>query len=184
MAKIIMGIDPGSTVTGYGIISCEGKKMTLLGYGLIRLGKTEVSHAQKLKKIFDRISSLVEEYCPDEVAIESPFQGKNIQSMLKLGRAQGVAMAAALSRDIPVVEYAPRKVKMAVAGNGNATKEQVAKMLETLLKFEYDQPLLDAADGLALAVCHFFQVSSSISGTQSKGWGDFLANNPSRIVKK
>lgn len=183
--KIIMGVDPGTTITGYGLLSCEGKQMKLLTYGVIRLGKLrDVTHAQKLKKIYDRISGLVEEYKPDEFAIEAPFMGQNIQSMFKLGRAQGVAIAAALANDIPVAEYAPKKIKMAVAGNGSASKEQVTRMLETLLKFEYDEDVLDASDGLAVAVCHFFQISSSIPTTKGKGWDSFLANNPDKIIKR
>ena len=142
-----MGVDPGTTITGYGLLACEGKQMQLLTYGVIRLGKlTDFTHAQKLKKIYDRISSLVAEFKPDEFAIEAPFMGKNIQSMFKLGRAQGVAIAAALANDIPVSEYAPKKIKMAVAGSGSASKEQVARMLETLLKFEYDEAQSVQAD--------------------------------------
>lgn len=191
--KIIMGVDPGTTITGYAIIVCEGKKMRLLTYGLIKLGKLkDVTHPQKLKKIYDRISSLVQEYEPDEFAIESPFQGKNIQSMLKLGRAQGVAIAAALAKDIPVSEYAPRKVKMAVTGNGNSSKEQVVGMLEKILDFKYEEEVLDASDAIAIAVCHFFQAESHIEvgaapktpAAKGKGWGAFLANNPSKVIKR
>lgn len=179
--RIIMGVDPGTSITGYGIILCEGKKMKLLTYGLIKLGKQEISHPQKLKKIYDRISSLVEEYNPDEFAVESPFQGKNVQSMLKLGRAQGVAIAAALMRDIPVSEYAPLKVKQAVTGKGTASKEQVVKMLERVLEFEYEEAFLDASDALAVAVCHFYQLTAPIPAANAKDWSSFLKNNPNRI---
>lgn len=181
-----MGVDPGTTITGYALIELNGKTMRLLTYGLIRLGKLkEHSHPQKLKKIHDRISSLVKEYAPDEFAIESPFQGKNIQSMLKLGRAQGVAMAAALATDIPVTEYAPRKVKLAVAGSGAASKEKVVGMLERLLDFKYEETDLDASDAIAIAVCHGFQIQSSIQlPTKGKNWADFLANNPDKIIRR
>lgn len=184
MAKtIIMGVDPGTTVTGYGIISLENKKISLVTYGLIQLGKLEdASHPQKLKKIHDRISSLVAEFKPNAFAIEAQFQGKNVQSMLKLGRAQGVAIAAALVRDIPVEEYAPRKIKQSVTGRGNATKEQVVGMLERLLDFTYEEKLLDAADGLATAVCHANQMNSPLAGlSKKKGWEDFIKNNPDRV---
>lgn len=177
--KVILGLDPGTSVMGYGLILITGNKMSLLQFGVIHLSKYK-NHEIKLKKIFERVISLIDDYHPDEVALEAPFFGKNIQSMLKLGRAQGVAMAAALSRDIPIVEYAPKKVKQSVTGNGNASKEQVAQMLMTLLSFTEAPKLLDATDALAVAVCHNFQ--GGINVQQGKGWKAFLKNNPDRAV--
>lgn len=150
----------------------------MLQYGVIHLNKY-TGHELKLRKIFERVLSLLDEYHPDEVALEAPFFGKNVQSMLKLGRAQGVAMAAALYRDIPIVEYAPKKVKQSVTGNGNASKEQVGKMLMTLLSIKELPKLLDATDALAVAVCHHFQKGES--KTKSKSWKVFLADHPERV---
>jgi crossover junction endodeoxyribonuclease RuvC len=178
--KIILGLDPGTTVMGYGIISIRGSKLQLLQYGVIHLSKYE-GHELKLKKIFDRVLSLVDEYHPDEVALEAPFFGKNVQSMLKLGRAQGVAMSAALYREIPIVEYAPKKIKQSVTGNGSASKEQVARMLMTLLNIRELPKLLDATDALAVAVCHHFQKGDVKS--KGKSWKTFLTDNPDRIKK-
>ncbi len=176
--KIILGLDPGTTITGYGIIRVTGKQISLVQYGVIQLGKAG-EHALKLNKIFERVISLIEEYHPDEVALEAPFFGKNVQSMLKLGRAQGVAMAAALSREISIVEYAPKKVKQAVTGNGNASKEQVAKMLMQLFGIKEAPKLLDATDALAVALCHHFQKGQT--KTKSKSWASFLQDNPGRV---
>ncbi|MEQ8714661.1 MAG: crossover junction endodeoxyribonuclease RuvC [Cyclobacteriaceae bacterium] len=176
--KVILGLDPGTSVMGYGIIKIELRKIHILQYGVIHLSKYS-GHELKLKKIFERVMSLIQDYQPDEVALEAPFYGKNVQSMLKLGRAQGVAMAAALSREIPITEYAPKKVKQSVTGNGNASKEQVAQMLMTLLKFEHESKLLDATDALAVALCHHYQGGKSISS--SKSWKSFLTENPSRL---
>jgi crossover junction endodeoxyribonuclease RuvC len=176
--KIILGLDPGTAIMGYGLISVKGSKLELLQYGVINLSKYE-GYEIKLKKIFERVLNLVDEYHPDEVALEAPFFGKNVQSMLKLGRAQGVAMAAALYREIPIIEYAPRKIKQSVTGNGNASKEQVAKMLMTLLGIKELPKLLDATDALAVAICHHFQKSSPKSG--SKSWAAFLKDNPGRV---
>ena len=181
--RIILGIDPGTNVTGYGIIGCAGNKMGLITYGVINMTKLKGSHPDKLKRIFERTLSLIDEFHPDELSIEAPFYGKNIQSMLKLGRAQGVAMAAALYRDIPIFEYAPKKVKMAVTGSGNASKDQVARMLETLLNFKAEG-LQDATDGLAMAVCHFFQKGIAQGGASGSGWKSFLTNNPGRVKKR
>ncbi|WP_258103976.1 crossover junction endodeoxyribonuclease RuvC [Marinoscillum sp. MHG1-6] len=175
---IILGLDPGTTVMGYGIIKVHKKQITLLQFGVIHLKKYE-NHELKLKKIFERVLSLIDDYHPDHVALEAPFFGKNVQSMLKLGRAQGVAMAAALSRDIPITEYAPKKVKQSVTGNGNASKEQVAAMLQTLLKFQEAPKLLDATDALAVALCHHFQGGKTTKNFKS--WGAFLSENPRRI---
>src|SRR5882762_6247136 len=157
--KIILGLDPGTNIMGYGIVMVRGAELTLLQLGVIHLEKYS-THELKLKKIFDRVLSLVDEFNPDQVALEAPFFGKNVQSMLKLGRAQGVAMSAALYRQIPIVEYAPRKVKQSVTGNGNASKEQVAKMLMTVLRMKELPRLLDASDAVAVAVCHHYQNGS------------------------
>ncbi len=176
--EIILGIDPGTSIMGYGLVHVHGKDLILLQYGVIHLRKYE-GHELKLKKIFERVTSLIEDYKPDAVALEAPFYGKNIQSMLKLGRAQGVAMSAALAREIPITEYAPKKVKQSVTGNGNASKEQVAAMLQTLLKFDEIPKLLDATDALAVAVCHHFQKGSQQSGHRS--WKSFVTDNPGRV---
>ncbi len=176
--QIILGIDPGTSVMGYGLLSILGKNYSLIQYGVIHLSKYN-SHELKLKKIFDRVSGLIEEFSPDEVALEAPFYGKNVQSMLKLGRAQGVAMAAALSKEIPITEYAPKKVKQAVTGNGNASKEQVAKMIMQLLEIKEEPKLLDATDALAVGLCHHFKAGSSSKSTGS--WKAFIAQNPGRI---
>jgi len=178
--KIILGVDPGTTVLGYGIILVQGSNMELLQYGVIHLSKYN-NHALKLSKIFERIVQLITEFLPDEMAIEAPFFGKNVQSMLKLGRAQGVTMAAAISRGIPIVEYAPKKIKQSVTGNGNASKEQVARMLQHLLKFKETPEFLDATDALGVAVCHHYQ-NGCIKTNASKGWGAFLKNNPDRLL--
>lgn len=179
--KIILGIDPGTNVMGYGLISCQRQQITLMQFGVIHLSKYK-SHELKLKKIYDRISEIIAEYLPDEVALEAPFYGKNVQSMLKLGRAQGVAMAAALNKDIPINEYAPKRVKQSVTGNGNASKEQVAAMIQTILKFTDAPKLMDATDALAVALCHHY--SSGLGGSTQKGnksWKAFIADNPKRI---
>ncbi len=176
--KIILGLDPGTSVMGYGVIQIVGSKMTLLQYGVIHLAKY-ANHEIKLRKIFERVSTLITDYTPDEVALEAPFFGKNVQSMLKLGRAQGVAMAAALNKDLPIAEYAPRKMKMAVTGNGNASKEQVAAMLKTLLGIKEIPKLLDATDALGVAVCHHFQGKTAKAGPKS--WKAFLSENPGRL---
>jgi len=178
--KIILGIDPGTNIMGYGIIELSGSKLKLIAAGVIELNKLD-DHHLKLKKIFERTIGLIESYHPDEMAIEAPFFGKNVQSMLKLGRAQGVAIAAGLSRSMPVFEYSPKKIKLAITGNGNASKEQVAAMLQTILNFTEMPKYLDATDGLAAAVCHQFQgkkAASSIKGYS--GWKSFLAENPTR----
>ena len=178
--KIILGLDPGTNIMGYGVITIQGSKIRLLQFGVIRLGKVD-SHELRLKKIFDRVLSLIDDYHPDEVALEAPFFGKNVQSMLKLGRAQGVAMSAALFREIPIVEYAPKKVKQSVTGNGNASKEQVAKMLMTLLAIKELPKLLDATDALAVALCHHY--NNGQEKTKVKSWGAFLKENPGRLKK-
>ena len=181
--RIILGIDPGTTILGYGLIEVQGKQMKLVALGVLRLDKIE-DHHLKLQKIFERCIELIDGFHPDELAIEAPFFGKNVQSMLKLGRAQGVAIAAALSRKIPVMEYAPRKIKQSITGNGAASKEQVAAMLQRLLQIpDADMPeKLDATDGLAAAVCHFYQSSSPLTAGKSySGWKSFLSANPDRM---
>ncbi|MEY4853099.1 MAG: crossover junction endodeoxyribonuclease RuvC [Bacteroidota bacterium] len=177
--RVILGIDPGTTIMGYGVIVTKGKKMSLVDLNVLNLTKIE-NHPLKLKKIFETLLELIEKYQPDELAIEAPFFGKNVQSMLKLGRAQGVAMAAALYRDIPIFEYLPKKIKQSVTGNGNASKEQVAAMMEHLLEFKFSGKL-DATDGLAAAVCHFLQGDGTGSKTKAKDWSSFLEANPNRI---
>ena len=178
--KIILGIDPGTTIMGYGIIHIKESHMILLEMGVLHLSKLK-SHELKLKKIFERTLQLIEEYQPDELAIEAPFFGKNIQSMLKLGRAQGVAMSAALYRNIPIFEYAPKKIKMAITGKGTASKEQVAAMLKSILEIKEMPKELDASDGLAAAVCHYFQKNTINSKKNYKGWKSFLKDNPEKI---
>lgn len=180
--KIILGIDPGTSVMGFGIIKVVGKKMTFVQMNELDLKKYD-DHYVKLRKIFERTIELIETHNPDEIALEAPFFGKNVQSMLKLGRAQGVAMAAGLSRDIPVIEYAPRRIKQSITGKGTASKEQVALMLQSLLGFKDMPKNLDMTDGLAAAVCHFFS-SSKETGTKSySGWDSFVKQNEKRILK-
>lgn len=179
--KIILGIDPGTTVMGFGIISVKNNQMNLVSIHELVLKKYP-NHETKLKYIFERTLSLIDEFHPDEVALEAPFFGKNVQSMLKLGRAQGVAMAASLYRDIPITEYSPKKVKMAITGNGNASKEQVAAMLKNLLGMkEFPTKYLDASDGLAVAVCHHFNSGKIEKGKVYSGWESFISQNPDRI---
>ncbi len=168
---------------GYGLISIEGKQLKLISLGVLHLSKLS-DQGLKLKTIFEKTLSLIEEYKPDDLALEAPFFGKNVQSMLKLGRAQGVAMAAGLFRQVPIFEYSPKKVKQSITGNGNASKEQVAAMLQTLLNFKETPQYLDATDGLAVAVCHYFQNSNTIAGGKShSGWKSFLAANPEKVMK-
>lgn len=180
--KIILGIDPGTTVMGYGLIKVLDNKPELIVMGILQLNKFE-DHYVRLKKIFDRTISLIDEYLPDELAIESPFFGKNIQSMLKLGRAQGTAIAAALSRDIPIFEYAPLKIKMAITGQGRASKEQVADMLRRMLKISKEDmlPQLDATDGLAAALCHYLQSNRPSQEKAFTSWKDYIAKNPKKV---
>jgi crossover junction endodeoxyribonuclease RuvC len=178
--KIILGIDPGTTIMGYGLIHIKENKMELIQMGVLHLSKLG-SHELKLKRIFERTLQLVDEYKPDELAVEAPFFGKNVQSMLKLGRAQGVAMSAALYRDVPIFEYAPKKIKMAITGKGTASKEQVAAMLKSLLNIKEMPKHLDATDGLAAAVCHYFQRNPSGTGKKYTGWGSFLKDNPDKL---
>jgi len=165
---------------GFGIIEVNNKKMKLIELNELKLTKIE-DHYLRLKLIFERTIELIEKFNPDEIAIEAPFFGKNVQSMLKLGRAQGVAMAAGLSRQIPVTEYSPKKIKMAITGNGNASKEQVAKMLQTLLLIKELPKNLDSTDGLAAAVCHFYNSDKLISDKKYSSWNSYIKNNPDKI---
>ena len=178
--KIILGVDPGTAVMGFGIIKVVGKKMEFVQMNELILKKYTDPYV-KLKLIFERTIELIDTYHPDEMALEAPFFGKNVQSMLKLGRAQGVAMAAGLSRDIPVTEYAPLKIKMAITGNGKASKEQVAMMLKSLLNLKTLPKNLDATDGLAAAVCHFYNSGVKVGGKNYSGWASFVKQNPSKI---
>ncbi len=178
--RIILGIDPGTTIMGYGLIHVKGNKMEMITMGVLHLSKLN-SHADKLKRIFERTLALIDQYKADEMALEAPFFGKNVQSMLKLGRAQGVAMAAGLYRDIPIFEYAPKKIKMSITGQGTASKEQVAAMLKSLLKINEMPKHLDASDGLAAAVCHYFQNGKISGGKSYSGWSSFLKDNPDRL---
>lgn len=184
MDRIILGIDPGTNIMGYGLLHISGKEMKLLDLGLLHLSNLD-NHALKLKKIFETSISLIENHKPDDLAIEAQFYGKNIQSMLKLGRAQGVAIAAALYKNIPISEYSPKKIKQSITGNGNASKEQVAAMLKTLLGFSEMPKHLDATDALAAAVCHYFQSSGKATMENKKnysGWKAFLTENPGRGI--
>ena len=180
-SKIILGIDPGTTIMGYGIIKATGENVSLIDFNDFSLKKLD-NHYLKLKKIFSSLTEIIDKYNPDEIAIEAPFFGKNVQSMLKLGRAQGVAMAAGLVKEIPITEYSPKKIKMAITGNGNASKEQVAKMLQSILKFDEIPKNLDSTDGLAAAICHFFNSKKITSiGTKFSGWQSYIKNNPEKI---
>jgi len=178
--KIILGIDPGTTIMGFGLIKIVGKTMTFIQLNELDLKKYE-DHYLKLKLIFERTIELIDTHHPDEIAIEAPFYGKNVQSMLKLGRAQGVAMAAGLSREIPITEYSPKKIKMSITGNGNASKEQVAKMLQNVLNLKSLPKNLDATDGLAAAVCHFYNEGKVEAGKSYSGWSAFVKQNEGRV---
>ncbi len=194
--RIILGIDPGTMVMGYSLILQKDKHLSLLRMGVLKLKQYD-NQALKLKKIFERVLEIIDEYHPDELAIEAPFFGKNVQSMLKLGRAQGVAMAAALYRDIPIFEYSPRKIKQSITGNGAASKEQVALMLQKIIQFENLPEFLDATDATAAAVCHYFQrdiniicdndtVSKTVKIPKGKksfnSWSSFISDNPDKVL--
>ncbi len=182
--RIIMGIDPGTNIMGYGIIKAVGNKLSMEALGVLKLSKLP-DPAVKLRRIFERTLALIDEYHPDELALEAPFYGKNIQSMLKLGRAQGVAMAAGLFRDIPIFEYSPRKIKQAITGSGSASKEQVAEMTQKLLNFKEKPEYLDATDGLATALCHFLQKDNprGLGKKKTSSWKSFISDNPSRVIR-
>lgn len=180
--RIIIGIDPGTNVMGYGILGIFGRKPAMIAMGLIELGKIG-DHYMRLARIYERVTMLVEQYCPDEMAIEAPFFGKNVQSMLKLGRAQGVAMAAALRHQVPITEYEPRKIKMAITGNGAASKEQVCEMLVRILGFPRESilPKLDATDALAAALCHFYESQKPAVAKGAKSWKEYITHHPDKV---
>ena len=194
-APVILGIDPGTNLMGYALLTAEKRQPVMIALGVIELGKIE-NHYVRLRRIFERVSMLAEQYRPDALAIEAPFFGKNVQSMLKLGRAQGVAIAAALARNIPVTEYEPRSIKQAVVGNGGASKEQVRAMLVRILGLDKETlpRQLDATDALAAALCHYYELtnplavaaSAAVAGTarkkpRSRSWADFVNSNPDRV---
>lgn len=189
--RIILGIDPGTTIMGYGVLRVEGTSATLLDAGAIRFNSAD-DHTLKLRAIYQETTRIIAKHHPDELAIEAQFFGKNVQSMLKLGRAQGVAIAAALQRELAVVEYAPKRIKQSVTGNGNASKEQVAAMLLSILKVPELPASTDATDAIAVALCHHFALSGKVvrSGPgrsspakASQGWASFVRNNPDRLKK-
>lgn len=182
--KVILGIDPGTNLMGYGVLHIVDSKPHVVTLGVIDLRKY-ANHYLKLAHIHERVQGIISSYLPDELAIEAPFFGKNVQSMLKLGRAQGVAMSAALEKDIPITEYAPLKIKMSITGNGQASKEQVADMLKRLLKMNDDKtgPFFDATDALAAAYCHYLQMNRPQTEKSYSSWKDFITKNPSKIVK-
>ncbi len=181
--RIILGIDPGTNIMGYGVIHQKDNTTHMIALGIIDMQKM-TGHFNKLKHIYEKTIQLIDGYKPDELAIEAPFYGKNVQSMLKLGRAQGAAIAAALSRTMPIFEYAPKKIKLAITGNGNASKEQVAAMLQKLLKCEINTISLDATDGLAAAVCHLYQKDTITGGGKCKSWKDYVKNKNIEIPGK
>jgi crossover junction endodeoxyribonuclease RuvC len=178
--RIILGIDPGTNIMGYGLILVKGKKIELITLDVIKLSHLD-TQALKLKQIFETVLAIIDKYNPDELAIEAPFFGKNVQSMLKLGRAQGVAMAAALYRDIPIFEYSPRKIKQSVTGKGNASKEQVAAMISNLLVMKGPAMPLDATDAIAAALCHYFQGGLDEGKKSYSGWEGYLKSNPDKL---
>lgn len=194
-SRLILGVDPGTAITGYGLVDQRGQEYQLRACGVIRLGKMEVAHPEKLKRIQQRILGLIDQFAPDEMAIEAPFYDKNVQSMLKLGRAQGVVIGAALSRGLTVEEYAPRKVKKAITGSGHASKEQVAGMVEKLFPTILAQPteeVWDAYDAVAVAVCHALQRNAILPGASGSGgktkgksgWEAFVQNHPDRVGRR
>jgi len=182
--SIILGIDPGTIIMGYGLVEVRGNAITLIEMGVLQPGKVKDSY-KKLQLIYNTVSGLITKYKPDTFAIEAPFFGKNVQSMLKLGRAQGVAIAAAMRHGLDVTEYSPKKVKQSITGNGNAAKEQVMKMLQQILAFKDNPKHYDATDALAVAVCHHFQQRAALPGKSTKvtGWKDFIARNPGMVKK-
>ncbi len=182
--KIILGIDPGTNVMGYGLLRVVGNKAEMIAMGVIELHKY-ADHYLRLGRIFERVTNIIDAYHPDELAIEAPFFGKNVQSMLKLGRAQGVAIAAAIERDLPITEYEPRKIKVAITGNGAASKEQVAGMLKRMLKIPEDQmnEQMDATDALGAAYCHFIQMGRPVAEHSFSSWKDFINKNADKVHK-
>ena len=196
-SKIILGIDPGTVVMGFGLINCAGDKLTLIEMGVLRLPASKDSYT-RLQLIHQKVRELIGRFGPEDFAIEAPFFGKNVQSMLKLGRAQGVAIAAAMQAGIPVTEYSPKKVKQSITGNGNSEKEQVWKMLQRILQLEQELPAYDASDALAVAVCHYFQYRTEalLAGQKEKtgktatrkssggSWEAFVRQNPDKIKSR
>lgn len=178
---VVLGIDPGTTVMGYGVIKIEGNALSLLAVGELKMKKGS-DMTLRLKEIFETTLALIDEHNPDEFAIEAQFFGKNVQSMLKLGRAQGVSIGAALHREVAVMEYAPRKIKQSLTGNGNASKEQVAAMVNTLFPAGIGKVSSDASDALAVAICHHFQQGSIKTKGSYSGWEAFLSKNPDRAL--
>ncbi len=184
MEKVILGIDPGTNIMGYGVIKVTGSKVEMLTMGVIDLRKFGDGYL-KLGHIYERVTGIIDGYLPDEMAIEAPFLQKNVQTTLKLGRAQGTAIAAAIQHGVPVHEYAPMKIKMAITGNGAASKEQVAGMLQRMLKFDKEalSKFMDATDALGAAYCHYMQMNRPVSDVSYKGWKDFVNKNKERIKK-
>lgn len=185
MEKLIMGIDPGTNFMGYAIIRTQGrhKKPELVVSGVLDMNKIGDPYI-KLQRIFKRTLQVIDSYRPDELAIEAQFFGKNVQSMLKLGRAQGVAIAAALQRDIPIFEYAPKKIKMSVTGSGSASKEQIALLLGKFMTIDTTSQKLDETDAIAIAYCHFLQSNSPLAAGEKgcKSWSDYIKKNPNKLV--
>lgn len=189
----ILGVDPGTNVLGYAILEIHNKTLTVLHLGVIHFNKDE-EHQYRLERIFTQLQKIISDYLPQEMAVEAPFFGKNVQSMLKLGRAQGVAMAAAITKGVPITEYSPKKIKQVVTGNGNASKEQVSAMLSTTMGVNLQDQILDATDALAAAVCHYYSTRNQTPGSAAKSggttksggnsWSSFVNNNPSRVKKK
>jgi len=179
--RVILGIDPGTIIMGYGVIKVVNKQPEMVTMGIIDMSKFTDPYL-KLSHIYKRTIGLIDAYMPDDLAIEAPFFGKNVQSMLKLGRAQGVAIAAGIAREIPIFEYAPLKIKMSITGSGSASKEQVARILQHTLKFKDIPKKLDATDGLAAALCHFYQGKVISSKKTSNSWSDFINKNPNRVI--
>jgi crossover junction endodeoxyribonuclease RuvC len=179
--SVILGIDPGSTIMGYALITVRSGAPALITLGCLDQRKMK-DHYQKIARIFEQTLCLIDEYKPVALAIESPFYGNNVQSMLKLGRAQGAAISAGLYRSVPIFEYAPRKIKQSITGYGNASKEQIARFLQQILKTEFKADTLDATDGLAAAMCHFYEENKAVKSSGNKGWEDFLRKNPGRII--
>lgn len=181
--RVIMGIDPGTNIMGYAFIGVNGNRARLIAMGVIDLRKCKDMY-MKLGEIFNRVQGLINSFLPDELAIEAPFFGKNVQSMLKLGRAQGVAIAAAISRQVPIHEYAPMKIKMSITGNGSASKEQVADMLRRMLNISSEEmpQFMDATDALGAAFCHFIQQGKPVSEKKYSSWSDFVKKNPDKIT--
>ncbi len=177
----IIGVDPGTNLMGYSILEVRGKEMKLITLGVLKLASFE-NHQTKLKEIFLQLQEIIETYLPTVMAIEAPFFGKNVQSMLKLGRAQGVSMAAAMTMGLEIAEYSPKKIKQSITGNGNASKEQVSKMLNTILKQKIESKYLDATDALAAAVCYFNQTGNPLFGVSKySGWEQFIKENPKKV---